>query len=32
VIAVVHFMGWFAMRNVVQDVSMDQPRAEVKHL
>jgi MFS transporter, YQGE family, putative transporter len=32
VIAVVHFMGWFAMRNVVQDVSMNQPRAEVKHL
>jgi MFS transporter, YQGE family, putative transporter len=32
VIAVVHFMGWFAMRNVVQDVSMDEPRAEVKHL
>jgi YQGE family putative transporter len=32
VIAVVHFIGWFAMRNVVQDVSMDQPQAEVKHL
>ncbi len=25
VIAVVHFMGWFAMRNVVQDVSMNGP-------